>query len=240
MNDGYGFSIIGFFATCFTLINYMTTSLLTVITKKGYLQPIKDKEQKIVSIMLHLTFMSFITSISLWFTIIGWDNSCDGTKVSSYGTYLYALRVGIGFYIYDIFVMKPAYARMIHHFISLYGYLAVLEENKLVWYAAALNIEAYKLPLIVMQFLYYIDMDTSIAYKTCRTLRMVTWITFKLGSTILGITASSLHGIPNVDPWYYMLLVSITIFMSSYNLYILYTDIVYFYHLIRPVEKVKN
>jgi len=207
----------------------MTTSLLTNLTGKGYLLRIKDKEQKIASLGLDFLFMSFITSISLWFTIVGWESSWDGTEVASYDTYLYALRVAIGFYAYDIFVMKPSYAGTIHHLVCIYGYLAVLEENQMIWYAAILNLEAYKLPFIVMQLLYYIGMEGSTPYNISRILRMGSWIVFKLSSLLLGIIATSLHNVPDVNPWYYMMLISIVISMSCYNLYILYTDIVYFY-----------
>ena len=157
--------------------------------------------------------------------------------VDGYEIYLEIIQIGMGFYMYDVIIMKPQKARLVHHFVSIMAYIMILSENRIIWYGAVLNIEAYKLPLIIMQLLYYFEKSETIWYKVARGLRMVLWIVIKGGCTLLSISKSIMHGFPNVYSGYHRIMISSSVLITFYSLYIVYQDVEYFYRLARPLKK---
>jgi len=242
-------AIIVFFFTIFSLLNFTGTRLLKLILSKlskyntplvARIMKLKDKEQRIVAALVHFMFMCLITSSSLWIVIQGWTNSKDPTAIDNYENYLIVMQISIGFYLYDVYIMRAhiKHPRLIHHFVTLFGYVMTLEQPKIMFYTALMSVEAYKFPLIIIQILYYLELETIdtkpyIPYVMARAVRCILWTILKFGSITLSIVATSLHGLPDVDAWCYTMMLTLTVSMAGYNFYILYQDLEYFYKLIK-------
>lgn len=234
-------ALVILFFTSIALLNFITVNVLRLLTTKiSLFHKIKDKEQRVTLVLLHLCYTTLITSVSLWITITGWNKS-NGNDTIEYDTiYFTVIQVGIAFYLHDILVLTTGKgrggidsARLIHHYISICAYVGVLEEPKAIFYSATMSIELYKVPLIMIQLLYYFELMDHWSYVLMRFMRFILWLSFKTASIIINIVVSFIHGFPDINGWYYTILLFGTLSMLWYNLYIVYSDIKYFYGLIR-------